>query len=102
LPSGSLQIRIQTTTSGFAFEFDFFPGTILFSMPLKSATMKNKLFIALFAMSFFGANLVSAQDSTYKKSDKKELKAQKKALKGKEHKAMKKAKKAEEKAEVGR
>lgn len=64
--------------------------------------MKTKLFIALFAISFLGANLASAQDSTYNKSDKKELKAQKKAMKGKEHKALKKAKKAEEKAEVGR
>ena len=71
-------------------------------MPVKSATMKNKLFIALFAISFLSADFVSAQDSTYKKSDKKELKAQKKAMKGKEHKAAKKAKKAEEKAEVGR
>lgn len=63
--------------------------------------MKNKLFIALFAISFLGANLASAQD-TYQKSDKKELKAKKKAMKGKEHKALKKAKKSEEKAEVGR
>jgi Ni/Co efflux regulator RcnB len=66
--------------------------------------MKTKLFIALFAMSFLGANLVSAQDKkdNYEKSDKKELKAQKKAMKGKEHKAAKKQQKAEDKAEVGR
>ncbi len=77
-------------------------GIILFRPSVKSATMKTKLFIALFAISFLGANLVSAQNDTYKKSDKKELKAHKKAMKGKEHKALKKAKKAEDKAEVAR